>query len=250
MTDSSLPLPAAPAARQEPEAFGHSYSRQAGLYVSKGSVWFVMVLLLLIGAMAYQNHETINSFGSTSESGFNGENCATELCLRYVLEGEHLRMQTAKVSSVSFHRFGLSSMAYIAALITIVLGSVLIFDRVTDRQNNEISASWQEYFVSFGSPFPGSLMVFLGTVALIVNLYFSGPGAPKIYVETHPLYLTDPNKPAHGSQGLSNAFGSNIEATDVMEHRRKRLPPAAKQPPLGLEGEKSPEPGAAEGAVQ
>ncbi len=193
----------------------HSYSREAGLYVSKGSVWFVAGLVALLFFMAWFNYNTMQSVGTTSADL---EQCS-EACQRYLLEGAQLRMQTAKVLGTSFHRFGLSSMAFIASLVTIVLGSVLIFDRITGAVPNTAKVTYKEYFFDFASPFPGAVMVFLGSVTLGLNLYFSGPGAASIYDEVHPLYVSDINRGAHVELGLANAFGINNESVDIWDRR-------------------------------
>lgn len=217
-----------------------SLSRQAGLYVSKGSVWFVTLLLLLLFLMAYYNQTLINSFGGTTvaEVGQDAP-CISELCLRFLLEGEHLRMQTAKVNSVAFQRFSLSSMGFIASLVTIVLGSVLIFDRVRASSPDHARVSMRDYFLSFRSTFPGSLMVALGTFSLVINLYMSGPGMPPIYVETWPLYMADSN-PHHQALGRINATAQNMTRDDVAQQRRQqRVLPSVTLPTGAFEGDPS-----------
>lgn len=232
------------------EKLENSLTKIAGLYVSKGSVWFVALLLGLMFVMAYYSYQVINGFGSAGLILESEGACSTDQCMRYVLESEHLRMQTAKVGMVTFNRFILSAIAFVVSLVTIVLGSVLVFDRVHAPSPENFAFTYKEYFLSFNSTFPGSLMVLLGSITLGINLYFAGPGSAKVYIETHPLYLPDVNYQLHQMLGRANTFALNVSEETQKEARSARSLISTPQTDirsidsseaLSLEGENTPE---------
>lgn len=207
------------------------YSKVAALSVFFASEIFVLAVLILIIVMGMlqsspMNTDFVQSLIASCSKNVNHCNVEMELIIQET-RGSHAGLAL-------YYRFTISATAIVVALSMVVLGSVLIFDRITSashpmpaepgdrtRDDNWFAGSLKDTF-SAGSPFPGLLMVGMGSFFLMATLLLAGPKAPHIYV------------PVNGqvAQGASMSLGrSSLAASDNPQQGKIRtLDHAAEQP--------------------
>lgn len=180
---------------------GHAQSRTAAKYVSIMSGVFVLGLLLYLFYSAHLQQTHFNGYTVATDPAQAG--CASADCLLIRLESDIQNMRSARVGFALIYRFSLSAAAIIVSLATIVLGSVLIFDRVQAIDSSNAQGSGKNWSISASSPFPGLLMVFMGCVTLFFGLLFAGPKAPPISVRDLPVFLADRNPERHAAGDIA-----------------------------------------------
>lgn len=197
------------------------YSKVAALSVSVASATFVLAVLILIIVMGMlqsspMNTDFVQSLIASCSENVNHCNVAMELIIQ--------ETRGSRAGLALYYRFAISATAIVVALSMVVLGSVLIFDRITSashplpaepgdvtRNDNWFTGSLKGTF-SAGSPFPGLLMVAMGAFCLLATLWLAGPKAPQISIYDVPIYV-----PGNGqvAQGASMSLGgSSVAASD------------------------------------
>lgn len=92
------------------------------------------------------------------------------------------------------YRFTTSIAAIIVSLVMIILGSVLIFDRVITSISDSLRINApQKGEVSLTSSYPGLILAFLGAGSLCLTAAMAGPWAKPITVTDVPLYIRGNN---------------------------------------------------------
>ncbi|MVO17395.1 hypothetical protein [Parasedimentitalea huanghaiensis] len=168
---------------------GHKFSRMAAFSVSLMSGFFVIGLLAYLFYTAHLHSTQFYALTAAlkSEPG--------EAIHPSQLELVYQRMKAMRFGDALIYRFSLSAAAIVVSLATIVLGSVLIFDRVASETKSTagVKAGDQDVALSAGSPFPGLIMVFMGSLTLALSVYFGGPGAPVVRITDLPVFTSDIN---------------------------------------------------------
>lgn len=186
MTDAAVPL----------QLKTHRLPRIAGLIVSVASAGFVFGLL----AYLFYSADLQNDHFATYSSQNIPETCADEFCRFAALEADIQQMRSARVGYALIYRFSLAAAAIIVSLATIVLGAVLVFDRVQSAADNVLVLESEKYKATITSTWPGLVMVALGSFTLCISVVISGPMAPRLNVVDVPVFVEDPNS-------LRNAMG-------------------------------------------
>lgn len=195
------------------------YSKVAALSVSVASATFVLAVLILIIVMGMlqsspMNTDFVQSLIDGCSSSANHCNVAMELIIQ--------ETRGSRAGLALYYRFAISATAIVVSLSMVVLGSVLIFDRITaashdaadttgQASHNWMTASWKGSF-SAGSPFPGLLMVAMGAICLMATLWLAGPKAPQISINDVPIYVPG-NGPSAQAASMSLG-GSSVAASD------------------------------------
>jgi hypothetical protein len=167
----------------------HTYSKEAARYVSIASAWFVTLLVLYLFVSAVLQHLHFAGYGASDLIA----GCATPECQRLVLESDIQNMRSARVGYALIYRFSLSAAAIVVSLATIILGSVLVFDRVRSPTENAAEIQASELKLMANSTFPGLIMVFLGSCTLSVTLLFTNSLSPVVDVRDVPVFVQDLN---------------------------------------------------------
>ena len=161
-------------------------SQKAGLVVSIASVLFVLALIGLLFFSAWLQHLQLAPI-EPMDGNLEEHIHPTQLEMHYQ------NMKSVRFGYALLYRFSLWTAVVIIALAMIVLGSVLIFDRV--RENKQAMLKLGQSSLSpgfeFMSQFPGLMMVVLGTITLGGTLYVAGPGAKPITVIDAPIFVPD-----------------------------------------------------------
>ncbi len=167
----------------------HIYSKEAARYVSIASASFVTLLVLYLFVSAGLQHLHFSGYSTSSLVS----NCSTEECQRLLLESDIQKMRSARVGYALIYRFSLSAAAIVVSLATIILGSVLVFDRVRSSTDSGAQIEASEMKLMANSTFPGLVMVFLGSVTLSVTLVFANYLSPVVNVRDVPVFVEDLN---------------------------------------------------------
>ncbi|WP_111558646.1 hypothetical protein [Paracoccus sediminilitoris] len=167
------------------------YPKAAALSVFFALAIFVLAVLILIIVMGMlqsspMNTDFVQSLIASCSKNVNHCNVAMELIIQ-VTRG-------SRAGLVLYYRFTISATAIIVALSMVALGSVLIFHRITSarhpmpaepgdrtRDDNWFAGSLKGTF-SAGSPFPGLLIMAMGSFCMMATLWLAGQKAPQIYV--------------------------------------------------------------------
>jgi len=167
----------------------HIYSKEAARYVSIASAWFVTLLVLYLFVSAVLQHLHFAGYGANNLIA----GCSTPECQRLALESDIQNMRSARVGYALIYRFSLSAAAIVVSLATIILGSVLVFDRVHSHTDNGAEIQASEMKLIANSTFPGLIMVFLGSCTLSVTLLFTNSLSPVVEVRDVPVFVEDLN---------------------------------------------------------
>lgn len=167
----------------------HIYSKQAARYVSIASAWFVTLLVLYLFVSAGLQHLHFAGYGANRLIS----ECSTPDCQRLLLESDIQNMRSARVGYALIYRFSLSAAAIVVSLATIILGSVLVFDRVRSDNDNGAQIQASEMKLMANSTFPGLIMVFFGSVTLSITLLFANYLSPVVNVRDLPVFIEDHN---------------------------------------------------------
>ncbi|WP_299415747.1 hypothetical protein [uncultured Sulfitobacter sp.] len=212
-----------------PEPFiprGHSYSRQAAYFVSAMSTLFVLGLLGYLFYSAYMQSSQIFSL--------NGDGAAVlksgDALHPSFMELEYQKLKNARIGHALLYRFSISVAAIVVSLTTIVLGSVLIFDRVYSSDANKAGVNHKSGLsLSAESSFPGMIMIFLGTFSLLFSVYYAGPGAPSITTTDVPVFTRDLNIDRY-KRNINSTISTNV----VTEEARPTTLPAPDPQPEAI----------------
>lgn len=167
----------------------HIYSKQAARYVSIASDWFVTLLVLYLFVSAVLQHLHFAGYGANRLVS----ECSSSECQRLLLESDIQNMRSARVGYALIYRFSLSAAAIVVSLATIILGSVLVFDRVRSDKDNGAQIQASEMKLMANSTFPGLIMVFFGSVTLSITLLFANYLSPVVNVRDLPVFIEDHN---------------------------------------------------------
>jgi len=117
------------------------------------------------------------------------EPCAQEARL-LTLESEAQALRTDRIRTAQLSRLFVFIVAEVAGFALLVMGSVLVFDRVIARQQESlvVATRW-----SARSEFPGLLMCFLGAIMVIWSVQSANRTAGFFEVFDRPVFLPDPN---------------------------------------------------------
>ena len=128
------------------------YSKVAALSVSVASATFVLAVLILIIVMGMlqsspMNTDFVQSLIASCSENVNHCNVAMELIIQ--------ETRGSRAGLALYYRFAISATAIVVALSMVVLGSVLIFDRITSA-SHPLPAEPGEYTLSVdtGGPLP------------------------------------------------------------------------------------------------
>ncbi|WP_299028035.1 hypothetical protein [uncultured Sulfitobacter sp.] len=197
-----------------PEPFiprGHSYSRQAAYFVSAMSTLFVLGLLGYLFYSAYMQSSQIFSLNGDGAAALKSGDALHPS----FMELEYQKLKNARIGHALLYRFSISVAAIVVSLTTIVLGSVLIFDRVFSTDLNALDAKYpQGIALNAQSPFPGLIMIFLGTFSLLFSVYYAGPGAARVVTVDVPVFTRDLN-PQRYNLNIHSAIDTNSTKDDT-----------------------------------
>lgn len=116
------------------------------------------------------------------------EPCAQEARV-LTLESEAQALRTDRIRTAQMSRLFVFVVAEVAGFALLVMGAVLVFDRVIARQQDSIVYSnW-----SARSEFPGLLMCFMGAVMVIWTVQSANRTAGFFEVFDRPVFLPDSN---------------------------------------------------------
>ncbi|MEM5474697.1 hypothetical protein WNZ14_23500 [Hoeflea sp. AS60] len=194
----------------------HIYSKEAARYVSIASAWFVTLLVLYLFVSAVLQHLHFAEYGASNLIA----GCATPECQRLALESDIQNMRSARVGYALIYRFSLSAAAIVVSLATIILGSVLVFDRVRSPAENAAEIQASELKLMANSTFPGLIMVFLGSCTLSITLLFTNSLSPVVEVRDVPVFVQDLNtwrNTVGMTAGVKISPAEQADATDEAE---------------------------------
>lgn len=167
-----------------PANIGHKESRIAGLFVTSLSAIFVFGLIILLF------HHT-NSIRPLAQGAYltpdTFEVCESFECLELMVEREIQRFRAMRVETALLYRNEVQMATLIVSLAMTVLGAVLIFDRVRGDGSDRMLGERGKMKIFIVTTFPGVLLCFLGTAALIFNIYAMTSGEIPIMVTDHPV---------------------------------------------------------------
>lgn len=174
------------------------------------------------------------------------EGCAQEARL-FTIESEAQSLRTDRIRTAQLSRLFVFVVAEVAGFTLLVMGAVLVFDRVIARQQDSITAS-QNW--SARSEFPGILMCFLGSVIVIWTVQSANKTAGFFEVFDRPVFISDPNwyrnqiglpsgsRPNNNPQDISSTPSeSDVELNaNQLSQARARQAPVAVPPTRPNEG--------------
>lgn len=185
-----------------PNQNGHKYSRQAGLVVCIMSTGFVFGIILLLFLQAWLQHKELGQLATTSPN-------TIPVDIYYSLEQETLRLRASRASIAQLYRHFVAISGLIVSMSMILLGAILIFDRVLSPEANTINGDLTgKGNFEFRSAFPGLMLCLMGAMTVALNLYFSGPKAASFVTRDIPAYLRDQNW-SRNAAGFQPCFGMN-----------------------------------------
>ncbi len=167
----------------------HIYSKQAARYVFIASAGLVTLLVLYLFVSAVLQHLHFAGYGTNRLIS----ECSYPDCQRLLLESDIQNMRSARVGYALIYRFSLSAAAIVVSLVTIILGSVLMFDRVRSNNDNGAHIQASEMKLMANSTFPGLIMVFFGSVTLSITLLFANYLSPVANIRDLPVFIEDHN---------------------------------------------------------
>ena len=151
--------------------------------------------------------------------------CAQEVRL-FTLESEAQGLRTDRIRTAQLSRLFVFIVAEVAGFTLLVMGAVLIFDRVIARdQENLVTV----YRWTARSEFPGFLMCFLGTVMVIWTVQSANRTAGYFEVFDRPVFLYDPNW-LRNELGLPSGSRPNTSFEGSQDAEDRSAPPPS--PPL------------------
>lgn len=195
----------------------NSYSKRAAFAVTAASALFVLVLLIQITVMGYIQSKPMNTeFVAPLITSCPQERHYCQLALELMVQ----EARNSRAGLALYYRFAISATAVVVSLATIVLGSVLVFDRVakhndqvppardeadtdtapaTGGQGNSLAGAVGKNHMTVDSAYPGVILCAMGAICLMGTLILSGPKAAPITLVDIPIYLERPTSPAHAS---------------------------------------------------
>ncbi|MDP5309028.1 hypothetical protein [Paracoccus spongiarum] len=183
---------------------GHRYSRQAGLVVCIMSACFVGGIILLLFLQAWLQHQELGRIATPTAA-------APVTDPFYLLDQEALRLRASRASISQLYRHFMGISGLIVSMMMVLLGAILIFDRVQSAEANKLIAALSgKGNVEATSSFPGMLLCVMGAATVALNLYFSGPQAAPFVTRDIPAYLQDVNW-SRNQLGLYPCFGINTD---------------------------------------
>lgn len=202
MSDVS-PSPAAPASQN-----GHRYSRQAGLVVCVMSAGFVVGIIGLLFMQAWLQHQELGQMAANVTANQPDDPY-------YYLEQEALRLRNSRASIAQLYSHFVSISGLIVSMTMVLLGAILIFDRVQSTEANTLRAILEgKASLDASSAYPGVILCVLGAVTVGLNLYFSGPKAPAFVTRDIPAFLEDMNWDRN-RLGRMPCFGISTTGSDT-----------------------------------
>ncbi len=185
-----------------PNQNGHRYSRQAGLVVCIMSAGFVIGIILLLFLQAWLQHDELGKLVTPDTK-------TTPADPYYLLEQETLRLRASRASIAQLYRHFVAISGLIVSMSMVLLGAILIFDRVQSSEANAIKGALQgKANFEASSAFPGLMLCLMGAATVALNLYFSGPRAASFVTRDIPAYLQDLNW-NRNLIGRQPCFGTN-----------------------------------------
>lgn len=138
------------------------------------------------------------------------EPCAQQARL-LTLESEAQALRTDRIRTAQLSRLFVFIVAEVAGFALLVMGAVLVFDRVIARHQESVTASknW-----SARSEFPGLLMCFLGAMMIIWTVQSANRTAGFFEVFDRPVFISDPNW-YRNQLGLPSGSRPNLTPEDI-----------------------------------
>lgn len=175
-----------------PRSRGHRSSRKAGLIVTVVSACFVLGLIALLFHHSNQIKPTAQAL-LVPDAMISA--CDSVSCREALVEQEVQRFRAMRVESAMLYRNEVYVATIIVSLAMVVLGSVLIFDRVTSLQPGVAGLDNGQYRAVLASTFPGLMLGVAGAAVLALNSFFVAYGNTGITVREGRV-LKDTIKPA------------------------------------------------------
>ncbi|MFS4439561.1 hypothetical protein ACMA5I_15240 [Paracoccaceae bacterium GXU_MW_L88] len=231
-----------------------TFSKKAGLYVTKASVWFVVLLFGLTVAQLAIWYFIQFQMGKYTSSVF-ANSCQDTECAIIALEAIVQQTRGVRALDLVASRHVITLVAITVSLAVSVLGAVLIFDRIETATSgsvnvlrkkeggseaNEDSDSVPENKSGRGtveitptrfyieSSFPGLMMCGLATFIIFAALNYSHKTANTQLIRDVPVFLSDKNHCRNivgRVAGITseNSGGSQSDLTLKNEDEFKRL---------------------------
>lgn len=205
---------------------GHRYSRQAGLVVCIMSAGFVGGIILLLFLQAWLQHQALGRMVTPSAA-------APVTDPYYLLDQEALRLRASRASIAQLYRHFMGISGLIVSMMMVLLGAILIFDRVQSAEANSLSVALNSKGdFKASSTFPGMLLCVMGAATVALNLYFSGPRAASFVTRDIPTYLPDINW-SRNFAGRYPCFGTNTAHAAAASEACKQTSATGRTAPAG-----------------
>ncbi len=204
--------PGAPASAQDLAIQGHIYSRKAGYWVSIASALFVAGLIALLFYQVFLQNQQIPALMVTEDGALRDRLPDT---VRLELELQRYRAARAE-SALLFRHIG-SVAGVVVSLTMVVLGSILVFDRVYAAGDGDLKLTdGGKLNMSAKSGFPGYLLTTLGAATLVANMLLFGPWGTAMVTRDVPVFVRDENPERYGLKFYA-CLAANTTATSTRE---------------------------------
>lgn len=159
---------------------------RAAYWVSVMSAGFVFGLLAYVFYSAHVQSDQFNEMRDQIAAVSSDDELRPS-----TLELQYLQIKAVRIGNAQIYRFSLFTAAMIISLATIVLGSVLVLDRVSAATPSHASIGWDGFKANVRTTFPGLLMVSFGCATLTVCVIVSGVYAREIVINDGPVYVSN-----------------------------------------------------------
>ncbi len=204
--------PAPAVSAQDMAVQGHIYSRKAGYWVSIASALFVAGLIALLFYQVYLQNQQIPELMVTQDEALSDRLPDT---VRLELELQRYRASRAE-SALLFRHIG-SVAGVVVSLTMVVLGSILVFDRVYAAGDGDLNLTdGGKLNLQAKSGFPGYLLTTLGAATLVANMLLFGPWGTAMVTRDIPVFVRDENPERYGLKFYA-CLASNTTAASTQE---------------------------------
>lgn len=152
--------------------------------ITVGAIIFILALHIWVVEGKYERSMPIDWGLASCQDG----PCFEEARI-LTLESEAQGLRTDRIRTAQLSRLFVFIVAEVAGFALLVMGSVLVFDRVIAReQENIVVHSW-----SARSEFPGLLMCLIGAILVVWTVQSANRTTGFFEVFDRPVFLADPN---------------------------------------------------------
>jgi hypothetical protein len=169
---------------------GDAMTKQAGYAVM---VISGLIIVLVMATLLFQLYKVEGKYGGVASGLDMMEHCKQQACtettMRLLLEQDAQVLRNDRVRSALNMRLIIFVVAEVVALTMIVMGGVLVFDRVQSLHRSSIEVDR----IKLMTTFPGLIMCLLGTMIVGGSIWISSQRSSMMKIVDLPVYIRDVN---------------------------------------------------------